>query len=285
MTAELWLTLTEPPGPPGSGRRRYGAAMALHASGALTTAQLEAYREAATTDAIDPRRVMADRGLAPPEPPAATIADRLRYLLSGIDRCLTGLYGPGIAETRSRLAPFLLTAPQPRPAARGRKTPVVTHHLPHALRSLAATDPALATAIGALANDLDWITCDACPEAEIGPHFGKNHAFTSLIGAGAPWAAKGFDLGLFLLAPGLLYRDHAHPAAELYLPLTGPHHWRFAPGRPFRALPALRPVWNPPNQPHATLTGDLPFLSLFAWTGDVDAAAQVLPAPDWGRYE
>ncbi len=47
-------------------------------------------------------------------------------------------------------------------------------------------------------------------------------------------------MGLFVIAPHVLYRDHAHAAPELYLPLTGPHGWRFAPG-PAQCPPAQCP--------------------------------------------
>lgn len=281
-TSVLWLALTEPTGPPGSGRRRYGAAMALHATGALSTAQLEAYREAATADAVEPFRVMADRGLAPPAPPAPDAAARLAHLIAETDRCLAALSGPGIAETRTLLAPALLQKPDPRP---GRANPVVETHMAAALEAAKTIDPTLAAAIAAATGDLTWITYDAYPPDQIGPHFARSHAFCSLIGAAAPWTASDFDLGLFLVAPGILYRDHAHPAPELYLPLTGPHRWRFTPDGVFRTLPALQPVWNPALKPHATLTGALPFLSLFAWTRDVDQPAHVLPASDWSLYE
>lgn len=282
MSDALWLSLTEPRGAPGSGRRRYGAAMALHAAGALSSAQLEAYREASTRDETDPFRVMADRGLAPPAPPVPDLAARLTHLLAETDRCLAALSGPGIAETRTGLAPALSRKPVLKP---GRANQVVETHMTAALAATQVTDPALAAAIAAVSADLAWVTYDAYPPAGIGPHFASAHAFCSLIGAGAPWAAEDFDLGFFLVAPGILYRDHAHPAPELYLPLTGPHRWRFTPDAPFRDLPALRPVWNPALQPHATLTGAVPFLSLFAWTRDVDQPAHILPARDWSRYE
>lgn len=281
-TGALWLALAEPVGPPGSGRRRYGAAMALHATGALSTAQLEAYREAATADAVEPFRVMADRGLAPPAPPTPDAAARLAHLMAETDRCLAAHFGPGIAETRTLLAPALLQRPAPRP---GLANPVVETHMATALEAVKTIDPTLAAAIAAVTEDLTWITYDAYPPDQIGPHFARSHAFCSLIGDGAPWAAQDFDLGLFLVAPGILYRDHAHPAPELYLPLTGPHRWRFTPGGAFRTLPALQPVWNPALKPHATLTGAVPFLSLFAWTRDVDQPAHVLPASDWNLYE
>lgn len=307
MTARLWHILTQPPGPPGSARARYAAAMALHGAGLLDSARLEAYREAAACDRLDPARVLADRGLAVPAPdlapdpalglapglapdPANTAAGArpslapalLQILLAEVDRCLAALSGPGIAEVRAGLAPAFGQAPQPRPGA---ANAVLTAHLPAALAALADGNPALARAIAEAAPLLDWITYDAYDPAQIGPAFPGAHAFASLVGEAAPFAADDYDLGLFLVAPRILYRDRAHPAPELYVPLTGPHRWRFAPGAAFHERPALVPVWNPPLQPHATLTGDLPLLAIFGWTRDVMAPAFVLPATDWARYE
>jgi hypothetical protein len=48
--------------------------------------------------------------------------------------------------------------------------------------------------------------------------------------------------------------------------------------------PAHVPVWNPPNQPHMTKVGSVPFLCLFGWTRDVSEPAQVIPADDWRNW-
>ena len=282
MTAVLWHLLTQPPGAPGSARARYAAAMALYDRDEIDAARLEAYREAAAFDDLDPAQVLADRGLPPPCARPLAAADLLALLLAGIDGHLAGLAGPGIAEVRRGLAPALRQTALPQP---GPVNPVTLRHLPAALAAVETTRPALAREIAAAAPHLDWITYDAYDPAQIGPYFPGAHAFASLVGSAAPFAAQDFDLGLFLIAPGILYRDHAHPAPELYVPLTGPHRWRFTPGAPFRERPAHCPVWNPPHRPHATLTGAVPFLAVFAWTRDVEAPAYVLPAADWARHE
>jgi hypothetical protein len=53
--AELGL----PPGPPGSGRRRYAAAMHFYARGMLGAEELEVYRILALIDAEDPLPLLA----------------------------------------------------------------------------------------------------------------------------------------------------------------------------------------------------------------------------------
>jgi hypothetical protein len=140
-------------------------------------------------------------------------------------------------------------------------------------------------AIEAVRPDLGWITYDAYPQEEIGARFPRAHAFATLIGGRGLIPAEDFELGLFLIAPKTLYRDHFHPAPELYVPLTGPHEWRFGTGESWREQEAHIPIWNEPLRVHATLVRDRPFLALFAWTRDVDGISVVKPAPDWAAIE
>ncbi len=205
----------------------------------------------------------------------------IRHLVEEIDRYLATLPGPGVAEVR-RLTALWRTGPV-TPATS--PNPVVAAHLAPALATLAPTHPALAAAIGTAAPHLPWVTYDAYPPEEIGGAFRKGHAFASLIGEGAAIPAEEFDLGLFLIAPHVLYRDHAHPAPELYAPLTGPHGWRFGPGTPLIVKGAHEPVWNLPEAPHLTKVGPVPFLCIFGWTRDTDQPAHVLPAADWEQLE
>lgn len=63
MTALLGIAL----GAKGSGRDRYGRAMALYAEGRLSPAQLEAYRIAAAFDRLLPDLFLSDLNLALPD--------------------------------------------------------------------------------------------------------------------------------------------------------------------------------------------------------------------------
>lgn len=269
-------------GQPGSGRLRYAAAMHFHRLGKLSDAVLEVYRICSPQDSEDPSGLLATRGLALDVPPPDAPDLALRLLIDEVDRYLAGLAGPGIAEVRSRIAvwrdgPMTLRVPAPNA--------VVTAQLAPALATLLGTHPALAGAIADAAPHLGWITYDLYPAERIGAEFLAGHAYTSLIGPEAPVPADDFDLGLFLIAPHVLYRDHAHPAPELYAPLTGPHGWRFGPGTPMIVKPAHAPVWNAPEAPHMTKVGPVPFLCIFGWTKDVLLPARVLPASDWADLE
>jgi hypothetical protein len=271
-----------PPGGRGSGRARHGQAMRLHAEGRLTAAQLEAYRVASADDTRPPAEVLVDRGLPVPDDPAAAPEALIRALIEESDRYLAALPGPGVAEVRAGLARW---RDGPVTPAAPRENPVVADHLAPALAALAPDHPALAATLAAAAPHLAWVTYDRYPLAEIGESFAQGHAFASLIGEEAAIPAQDFDLGVFLIAPHVLYRDHCHAAPELYAPLTGPHGWRFGSGLPLVTRAAHQPVWNPPFQPHLTKVGPLPFLCLFAWTRDVAEPARVLPADDWPELE
>lgn len=269
----IWDDLATPTGTEGAGLRRYGAAMALHARGLIPDAVLEVYRLCAPLDAEDPAAVLAARGLPLPAPPPGDGAAAIRAALDEIDAYLATLPGPGVAEVRAGLAAALPALPAPAANA------VVAAHLAATLAALSADRPALAAAIDRVAPHLGWITYDRYPEAEIGAAFARGHAY-AVLATGAD-----YELGLFLIAPGVLYRDHCHPAPELYAPLTGPHLWRFGVDAPLIAKAAHDPVWNDPLAPHLTKVGPLAFLSLYGWTRDVHLPARVIPAPDWDMIE
>jgi hypothetical protein len=171
------------------------------------------------------------------------------------------------------------------PVKEGRAQPIpACGYLDEALAAVQGADE-LRDAITAARPHLNWITYDLYPRADIGVRFPEAHAFCALIGGDAPIHADDFELGVFLIAPGTLYRDHHHAAPELYAPLTGPHGWRFGTGQAFYDKPAHDPVWNPSWGVHATLVRDVPFLCLFGWTRDVNVPAKTVPASDWDVIE
>lgn len=203
----------------------------------------------------------------------------LRRLVAAIDGYLIAHPFPGLAEVQAGLAGaegtlFRSLAPSPPPCG----------HLEKAVAAIVGADE-LKAAISAALPFLSWVTYDVYPRAEIGGRFPKAHAFASLIGDGSPFQAEDFDLGLFLIAPHINYRDRHHAAPEIYAPLTGPHRWRFGVNDPWIDLPAHQPVWNEPWAVHATITGETPFLCLFCWTRDVNRPAKVVYASDWDMIE
>jgi hypothetical protein len=275
--------LAIPLGQPGSGRLRYSAAMAQYRLGRLSAEALEVFRICSPRDGEDPAGLLAARGLLGdlpalmPDVPGAS----LHVLIDEADRYLSTLPGPGVAEVRMGIAAARGGTVTLAPAPNG----VIAQHLVTALDHLLPTHPALAAAIAGAAPHLRWITYDGYPPAQIGEAFRTGHAYASIIGEEGAVPATDFDLGLFLIAPHVLYRDHCHKAPELYAPLTGPHGWRFGPDMPLIVKPAHDPVWNAPYAPHLTKVGPVPFLCLFGWTRDVAEVARVIPAPDWAELE
>ena len=203
----------------------------------------------------------------------------IRNLVGEIENYLVGLNDPRITAVLDGIDKWARGPVRP---VRSRTLPVC-HHLDAALETMGGNS--LAKAISGARAFLHWVSYDAYPREDIGARFADNHAFASIIGEGCALEAADFDLGLFLIAPNLFYRDHHHAAPELYAPLTGPHGWRFNPGDPLVWKEAHDPVWNRAWQPHATMTGATPFLSIFCWTTDVASPAKIIPSPDWPTLE
>lgn len=278
--AHLWTPL----GQPGSGRLRYTAAMYFNRLGRLSDAALEVYRICSPKDSEDPEMLLKARGLRHglPRPDMLSGELAIRLLVEEVGRYFATLSGPGVAEVRAGIAAW-----QGGPA-RTRSKPVhavVEQWMASALDQLRQTHPALTSAIEAAVAHLPWLAYDGYPAEEIGADFAAGHAYAPIIGEDAAIPAVDWDMGLFLIAPHVLYRDHRHQAPELYAPLTGPHGWRFGPDRPLTVLPAHRAVWNDPFVPHLTKVGPTPFLCIYAWTKDVNTAAAVVAASDWATLE
>jgi len=211
--------------------------------------------------------------------------DAVLRLIAGIDVYLAALEAQwhGVAGARRELARVRRAGTEGAPA--GTPGGPSCGHLEAALDFAAGGGAAhLVAAIRAAAAHLHWRTYRAYPPEQIGVHFPKNHGFTRLIGPGGTIHNDDFGLGLFLMAPRVFYRDHCHPAPELYAPLTGPHQWRFGCG-PWSSRPAHQPVWNEPMAVHATLSGEAPFLCVYIWTREIGAPAMLVEAPDWTEIE
>ena len=254
--------------------------MDMYQQGLISPAALEVYRIASARDGQDPAPMLAEIGMKPIMTPAYA-ADHIARLIDEADRYIATLPGRGVAEVRAGLNQARAGLVQVTPQT----NTVVDQHLDAALAPLRATHLALAQAIEAAAPHLTWITYDRYPPDEIGADFAQGHAYASLIGEAGNLVARDYDLGIFLIAPHVLYRDHHHAAPELYAPLTGPHGWRFGPHTPLIIKPAHHPVWNDAHRPHMTKVGPTPFLALFGWTCDVTQAAEVIPAFDWPALE
>jgi len=122
-------------------------------------------------------------------------------------------------------------------------------------------------------------------DADVGDGYKTGNMHALLVGPeGCPFVADDFLLGFFLLTPQTLYRDHKHLAPEIYMPLTGPHGWRFGLGG-WHDHEAGRVIYNAPNDVHATRVYGTPFLALFVWPKNIDTECCVVFADDWAKIE
>jgi hypothetical protein len=206
----------------------------------------------------------------------------IRTLIDILDDYLGRFDGPGIADVRSGIARWTNTSL--RDVTPGRID--ATRHVDAALAWMKDSGEAvIAEAIEVAMPYLEWGAYDPYPREEIGEKYATNHAAASLIGSHGQFHSDDFDLGLFVVAPDTLYRDHHHAAPELYAPMTGPHGWRFASGAPLDWRPAHQPVWNEAWAPHAFKSGPVPFFCIYAWTRDVAVPAKMIIEPDWAELE
>ncbi len=209
--------------------------------------------------------------------------DTLRQLVTEADRYLASLGNDhaGVAEVRMDIAAVRGEASQP---VRCGDQSGGDAAFANRVNQPAPDPPAIGQAIADASPLLRWKTYDGDGDT-IGTAFANGHAYAPMHRPLAPVPAQGFELGLFMIAPHVLYRDHRHKTPELCAPLTGPHGWRFGPKHPLQIKPAHQPVWNPANRPHLTKVGSLPFLCLYGRTADLEAMAEVIPADDWTALE
>jgi hypothetical protein len=103
------------------------------------------------------------------------------------------------------------------------------------------------------------------------------YGWCEMIGSRGFFPGDDFRLGLLMLGPNRHYKDHYHPAPELYRPLTGPSDWKQGSGT-FAPKQAGEVIWHPANAVHATRTQDIPLLAVWCWTRDVDTPAKLVEA-------
>ena len=146
----------------------------------------------------------------------------------------------------------------------------------------------IADCLKAAQNDLVWREDNAQfypPGADLGEGYTKCNLHTLLIGPDAcGHHHPDFRLGIFMLGPRTLYRDHNHDAPELYLNLSEKSGWRFG-THEWQDYPAGSLIWNAAGDSHATRVYDQPFISVFVWLENVHAPCNVNYFDDWAEVE
>jgi len=214
---------------------------------------------------------------------------RIRALIHAIHRFMeerrsasleVGLLLQRLAETDMRDGSFLDTQPQ------------VSRHdayLTEAIGRIRVPDLLdIAACLATAKEDLTWREDDSRyypPGADLGEGYRRCNLHTVLIGPDAcGYHHPDFRLGVFMLGPHTLYRDHNHDAPELYLNLSERSGWRLGDSS-WRDYPAGSLIWNAAGEPHATRVYDHPFLSVFAWLENVTSPCAVIPRDDWAGIE
>ena len=146
----------------------------------------------------------------------------------------------------------------------------------------------IAHCLKAAKDDLVWREDNAqfySSSADLGEGYTKCNLHSLLIGPDAcGHHHPDFSLGIFMLGPRTLYRDHNHDAPELYLNLSEKSGWRFG-THEWRDYPAGSLIWNAAGTPHATRVYDQPFISVFAWLENVNSPCNVIHFDDWAKIE
>lgn len=195
------------------------------------------------------------------------------WLVEAIADGLGARGGEGVEEVLGRLAQqprdeYHFREPQPR------RIPAV-RHFAQATAEVMAGEPNLAAALAAIEEHLQWRRSEAYSDAVLGQGFMDDYGWCQLIGPHGFFTSDDFLLGLLLLGPGRHYRDHYHPAPELYWPLTGPCDWKRGAGG-FVTRQAFEVIWHRPFIVHATKTLDRPLLAAWCWTSDTETPAKLV---------
>jgi len=152
--------------------------------------------------------------------------------------------------------------------------PVLTY-LDACLLEATQFDAEIARSIADLKPHFQWRQSKAYNDDVLGAGFLANYGWTEIIGPNGFFRGDDFLFGLLMLGPNQHYRDHFHPAPELYWPLTSDTEWR-------KGEEVLAPkqagtlLWHRPNIIHATRTRTKPLLTLWSWTKDTATPAKLI---------
>lgn len=199
--------------------------------------------------------------------------ENARRLIAAITRVLAAVPDESARAVVQRLAAQRLDATVAR-SPKPTWLPVL-RHLAHTVGEAMLLSPQLAAGLAVIEDDLHWRQSEAYSDDVLGEGFMANYGWCQLIGPHGFFPGDDLLLGLLLLGPRRHYRDHAHPAPELYLPLNGGAEWKRGHGA-FVAKPAGSVIWHEPNEVHATRTSDMPLLAVWCWTCDVATPARLV---------
>jgi Dimethlysulfonioproprionate lyase len=134
---------------------------------------------------------------------------------------------------------------------------------------------ALGTAIARAAPLFRWRQNPNYNAANMDAAFMAGYGYVEFAGPkDALFHAPDIRVGVLLLSPRLHYPPHAHPAEEIYHPLTEGGLWRRG-QEDWRTVPAGRAIHHPPMLVHETQSGESTLLALYCWRGNTVTEAQL----------
>lgn len=148
---------------------------------------------------------------------------------------------------------------------------VVLRHWPEALAGAAVVDPDIAEALRELSSELRWRQNPNYVRQPPGADFLAGYGYAVIAGPGGLAPAE-IAVGVLLLAPGILYPAHAHPAEEVYLVLDRASGW-WREGEAWREGIGGAAIHHPAHLAHAMQAGVEPLLALYLWRGDIATPA------------
>lgn len=135
----------------------------------------------------------------------------------------------------------------------------------------------LRAALQAAAHLFRWRQNPNYTAANMGAGFMASYGYVEFAGPkDALFHAPNIRVGLLVLGAGLHYPVHAHPAEEIYHPLTGDARWRRG-EEEWQIVPPGHAIHHPPMTPHETKAGASTLLALYCWRGDTATEARLTP--------
>jgi Dimethlysulfonioproprionate lyase len=196
-----------------------------------------------------------------------------RWLIGAMARGLHARGGGAVDSVLGRLSEQDLTRAcfiEPRP-----QNLPVTRYFAQTIAEAMMLEADIAAAMATLDGHLKWCQSSSYADAILGDGFLQNYGWCEIVGPKGFFKGDDFILGLLMLGPNCHYKDHYHPAPELYWPLTGSTQWKKGKGG-FVPQSAGKIIFHHPNEIHATKTADHPMLAVWSWTKDTDVPAKLV---------
>lgn len=147
----------------------------------------------------------------------------------------------------------------------------VLHHLDRALAVKGEVTSPICVAFQRVKSTLRWRQNSSYARAD----FLDGYAYCELVGPGGHRKRDDVALGVLLLGPHVIYPEHAHPAAETYIVLSGCAQWRQGDGV-WRAREPGERIRHASMEPHAMRTADEPLLAAYLWQDHLHEGARLL---------